>query len=156
MSISKRELYAAGEPLGDSVTTRKLGGGMVCGGGGSSSSSAQTTNNVDKRLVVGDGLGVTADNSSVSVNVTDGGIVSRALTTVELSNASLGEGYDKLIDTAAAMFDQSQGLIGQTQKSVADAYSQAQTNVSGTIDNKTITVLAIAGAAVAVAVLRKK
>lgn len=31
---SRRELYAMGEPLGDSVTTRKLGGGYVCGGGG--------------------------------------------------------------------------------------------------------------------------
>jgi len=31
---SRRELYAMGEPLGDSVTQRKVGGGYVCGGGG--------------------------------------------------------------------------------------------------------------------------
>lgn len=31
---SRRELEAFGEPLGDSVTQRKLGGGYVCGGGG--------------------------------------------------------------------------------------------------------------------------
>jgi hypothetical protein len=35
-SYSRRELYAAGEFLGDSSTQRKLGGGYVCGGGGSS------------------------------------------------------------------------------------------------------------------------
>lgn len=31
---SRRELYAMGEPLGDCVTERKVGGGYVCGGGG--------------------------------------------------------------------------------------------------------------------------
>ena len=31
---SRRELEALGEPLGDSVTQRKLGGGYICGGGG--------------------------------------------------------------------------------------------------------------------------
>lgn len=31
---SRRELEAFGEPLGDSVTQRKLGGGYICGGGG--------------------------------------------------------------------------------------------------------------------------
>lgn len=36
-SYSRRELYALGESLGDSVTKKKLlGGGYVCGGGGSS------------------------------------------------------------------------------------------------------------------------
>ncbi len=31
---SRRELEAFGEPLGDSITQRKLGGGYICGGGG--------------------------------------------------------------------------------------------------------------------------
>ena len=34
MYYSKRQLYALGEPLGDSVTQRKAGGGMIYGGGG--------------------------------------------------------------------------------------------------------------------------
>jgi hypothetical protein len=34
MSYSKRQLYALGEPLGDSVTRNKLGGGRIYGGGG--------------------------------------------------------------------------------------------------------------------------
>ena len=34
MTYSKRQLYALGETLGDSVTQRKVGGGYVCGGGG--------------------------------------------------------------------------------------------------------------------------
>ena len=41
MYYSKRQLYALGEPLGDSVTQRKAGGGMIYGGGGGGSPPAQ-------------------------------------------------------------------------------------------------------------------
>lgn len=149
MNLSRRELYAAGEPLGECVTRAKLGGGYVCGGGGggsSSSSSSSTTNNTDKRQAVGDGgLAVSADSSSVSVNVTDGGIVSRALDSVDVVNAIGAQGFSRLLDTATQMFNKSEGLIGQTQKSVADAYDQAQLTAKGTIDNRTIIVIAVAG-----------
>jgi hypothetical protein len=36
MSYSRRQLYALGEPLGDSATTKKVGGGRIYGGGGGS------------------------------------------------------------------------------------------------------------------------
>jgi len=39
MSYSKRQLYALGEPLGDSVTRNKLGGGRIYGGGGGGGSA---------------------------------------------------------------------------------------------------------------------
>lgn len=42
--ISRRQLYAAGEPLGDGATRHKLGGGRVLGFGGDSSSSSAVTN----------------------------------------------------------------------------------------------------------------
>ena len=35
MSMSRRDLYAMGEPFGDSATQRKVGGGRIYGGGGS-------------------------------------------------------------------------------------------------------------------------
>ena len=38
-SYSRRELYALGETLGDSVTRKKLGGGVIAGGGGSGGGS---------------------------------------------------------------------------------------------------------------------
>ena len=40
MNYSKRQLYALGEPLGDSVTRSKVGGGRIYGGGGGGGSSA--------------------------------------------------------------------------------------------------------------------
>jgi hypothetical protein len=47
MTYSRRELYALGEPLGDSATYRKADGGLILGGGGSSApapvSSTTTT-----------------------------------------------------------------------------------------------------------------
>lgn len=42
-TISKRDLYAAGEPLGSSATQRKLGGGYVCGDGGGGGEQTSVT-----------------------------------------------------------------------------------------------------------------
>ena len=44
MSYSKRQLYALGEPLGDSVTRSKVGGGRIYGGGGGGGAPSGPTN----------------------------------------------------------------------------------------------------------------
>ena len=44
MSYSKRQLYALGEPLGDSVTRSKVGGGRIYGGGGGGGGSPGPSN----------------------------------------------------------------------------------------------------------------
>lgn len=153
--ISRRELYAMGEPLGDGATRRKLGGGYICGiGGKSKSSSSTTTNNADNRVAVQGGFGLSSSDGN-TFNVTDGGIVSRALDSVDLSGANLGAGYQSLISAATSIFNDGQGLIGQTQKSVADAYSMAKTDANGGIDQKTIIVLAVAGAVALYAIKSK-
>lgn len=164
---SRQKLYEFGLPLGDGATRAKLGGGIVCGGGGDSESS-QSSNNYDNRTAVQDGVGLSSSNgnwidasrtsnyeattnyssnTTSNVTVTDGGIVDRALDSIDVNNATNAEGFAKLLDTAGSWFTQSQGLIGQTQKSVADAYAQAQTEAKGTIDNKTIMVIAVAAVA---------
>lgn len=155
MSYSKRQLYAAGEPLGDSVTRAKLGGGYVCGGGGGSKSS-QSSANYDQRVAVQDGIGLSASSgNTISVQTVDAEIVGKALDSVNIGNALGAEGFLKLLDVQKEMFNTSQGLIGQTQKAVADAYGQAQNDKAGTIDNRTIIVLAVAGAAALVAMNHK-
>jgi len=53
MSYSRRELYALGEPLGDSATYRKVDGGLVLGdggGGGGGSPPANTTTQQTQEL----------------------------------------------------------------------------------------------------------
>lgn len=148
-------------------------------GGDSDSESTSTTYNTDKRNAVQDGIGVSGDGSSASIvnNITDGGIVTRALDSVDTWNATNAEGFtqlldtsgqlftsvgssqasgfDKLVSVAGDLFNQGQGLIGQTQKAVADAYSTAQSDKAGAIDNRTLIVLAVAGAAALAFVNRK-
>lgn len=181
--ISRRELYAMGEPLGDGATRRKLGGGYICGiGGKSKSSSSTTTNNADNRMAIQNGFGLShssgnaldfSDNSTTTINSLDGGAISRAFDSVDLSSAAnfgttsraldsidlsgkrLNDGFQSLIDAATSIFNDGQSLIGQTQKSVADAYSTAQTDAAGGIDQKTIIVLAVAGAVALYAIKSK-
>ena len=110
-----------------------------------------------------------SSNTTTDINVTDGGLVGRGLDTVDaafkgmlsnnsntidgalnsinINNATNADNFTKLLDTAGDWFNKSQGLIGQTQKSVADAYAQAQTESKGTIDNKTIMVIAVVAVA---------
>lgn len=125
--------------------------------GSRDSTNATTTNNTDKRLVTGESsIGISADDSSVTLNMLDGGIVNEALKTVQINDALGADGFNKLLAVAENLFNQGQNLIGQTQKSVADAYSQAQIDTKSTIDNRTIVVLGVAAAAVGVFALRKK
>lgn len=141
---------------------------------GSKSSSTQATNNYDQRVAVQDGVGISGDRNSITSstttnttnNITDAGIVSRGLQTVDTSiskalesvnmnNATNAQGFEKLLGAAESLWQRGEGLIGQTQKSVADAYAMANTDAKGSIDNKTIIVLAVAGAA-AFAFARRK
>jgi hypothetical protein len=137
-------------------------------GGRSSSSSAATTNNQDNRVAVQDGIGLSASSGNI-IQITDGGLVSRGLDTVDLgiataantventvqaafdsvniNNATNADSFSKLLGAAESLWDRGEGLIGQTQKAVADAYSQARNDSAGTIDNRTIIVLAVASAA---------
>ena len=43
MNYSRRQLYALGEPLGNSVTVNKVGGGRIYGGGGGGGGGSQPT-----------------------------------------------------------------------------------------------------------------
>lgn len=74
MNLSRKTLYAAGEPLGDCATRRKPGGGYVCGGGGGSSSQSNpNTTNTDNRSVSSiDNTDNSIRNSTtVSTNIAD-------------------------------------------------------------------------------------
>ena len=102
--------------------------------GGSSKSSTASN---DNRVTAGE-IGISGSGNIV----TDGGLVSRALDTVDLSNALGWEGFQ-------ALLDKGESLIGQTQKSVAYTYAAAEDNKSGALDNRTILILGIAVTVVA-------
>ena len=111
------------------------------------------------------------DNSTSNVNVTDSGIVSRALDSIDLSNATTGQGFSKLLDVGQSIFSQAntsqegifsklidagKSLIGQTQQSVSDAYQTATAEKSGALDNKTLMILGVAAIAGVAIVARGK
>lgn len=69
MSYSRRQLYAMGEPLGDSATYRKADGGLVLGGGGNSSTPTNTT--VSSTELPAWAQGYAKDTLANAANLTD-------------------------------------------------------------------------------------
>lgn len=152
MTITRRQLYAAGEFFGECATRRECGR-IVCGGG--DSESQQNTTYTDKRNAVQNGVGVSGDGNIVSVTSTDAGAVkagqavaTRALDSIDKSNALSAGSFDKLLQAADKLFERGESLVGQTQQHVSDAWLQANTDGKGSIDNKTIVTLGLAAAAV--------
>ncbi len=150
MNYSRRQLERMGEPLGDSVT-RIEAGRLICGGGGggSSSSNSTTTQATDKRMVVDQGIGISSDSSTVTVNALDGDIVKKALDTVSAADATAGAGFSQLLGLADKLFTGAGSMIEKTQSaSLAqlETINAAAADQQGTIDQKTMIVLAVAAA----------
>lgn len=137
---------------------RKLGGGYVCGGGDSgsqsSSSSATTTStttqNTDKRIAIESGIGISSDSSTVHVEALDAGIVSKALDTVSAADATAGEGFNRLLNLADKLFTGAGQVVATTQETSLkqiEGLNAAAADSRGQIDQKTLMVIAVAGAA---------
>jgi hypothetical protein len=145
------------------------GGKRTCWKGGSSSSSTTSTN-IDKRIAISEGVGISADNSSASVTINeqsvDADIVKKALDTVSAADATSGAGFSQLLTLAGGLFEGAGRLIGGTQQAALQSYRDAQGATAramdtataaarGGIDNRTLTMIALAGAA-AVAFINRK
>lgn len=154
---SRRELYARGEPFGDSCTRRE-GGRVIYGGGGSSSSSSSptttttqtTTQNTDKRIAIQDGIGISSDSSTVNVQALDGQIVSKALDTVAAADATAGDGFNKLLSLADKIISGAGTVVQSSQDTTLkqiESINAAAADSRGQIDQKTMIVIAVAGAA---------
>ena len=91
---------------------------------GGRSSSSNASNQTDKRIAQESGAAISGDGSSITINSVDGGIVARALDSVDASNATAGEGFTQLLGAAKELFNKGESLIGTTQKNVVDAYAQ--------------------------------
>lgn len=105
----------------------------------SSSSTSYTTNNIDKRLVVGeDGTGVSADNSTVTLNIErlDADLIGQALDFASEANAVTRDGTIEVLSTGRDMFTAAMQRVG-------DAYSKAQNDAKGSIEQKTVILVAL-------------
>lgn len=160
MNYSRRQLYALGEPIGEAVT-RTEGGRRIYGGGGgssSSSSTATTTQNTDKRIAVEQGIGISSDSSTITVEALDANIVNKALDTVATADATSGAGFTQLLTLADRLFTGAGAVISDTQGQALkqlETLNAAGNDSRGQIDQKTMIVLAVAGAAAFVMARRK-
>lgn len=132
--------------------------------------------------ITGDGNGIgltsnTSTNTTTNITTLDGGIVRAALDAITASNksnaqttqaaidavttadATNGDGFTKLLGLADKLFTTGADLIettGQTTLAQVAALNTAQNDERGAIDQKTITVLAVAGAVAAAAIFGGK
>lgn len=143
--ISRRALYAAGEPLGEGATRRDCGRTRYgCGGGDSSSSSSSTseTNNVDRRFVVGNNaVGISADNSeigTVTIQSVDANIVNRAMDSVTDGQLINAKSFEHILA--------SQAMENQARREAEAAALQAQLAASSAAFSTAAATVSAAGA----------
>lgn len=142
-------------------------------GSKSKSSSATTYQNTDKRVIAdGGGFGLSGDGNAISTNTTstthinalDGGaikasadVVKAALKTIEKADATAGEGFEstlrlasdsfaRLVDLAGDVLGGGASALERSQELTAQAYRESVETRQATIDNKTISTIAIAAA----------
>jgi len=123
------------------------------GSSSSASTSQSSTNNVDKRQVVdGGSVGVSADKSTITVNSTstDQGSVKAAFDFAKFADATNGDGFSKLLDTANNMFTSSLTAVSQSNQTLSDAYktAQADQNAKATLDSRYLVAAGIAVVAI--------
>lgn len=126
--------------------------------GSSSSKSSTSTQNIDRRQVVDNGIGVSSDSSTITINSLDEGIVNKALETVSQNDAINGEGFNRLLELAGNLFQSGGELIDKTSSAAlgaVEAVNTAKNDEEGRIDQKTLVICAVAGVS-AVYLMRKK
>lgn len=126
----------------------------------SKSSNTQQTWNTDRRNVV-DGGSVNLSGDGSTLTMLDGGAIAGAFDAFKAVNDSAGEGITAMLGTVERLFagasagaaktqELATQMAGTVEKNVLDAYRNASSDATGTVDNKTIVlvvlgVLAVAG-----------
>lgn len=109
-------------------------------GGGSSSSNQTTTQNIDKRLVVDSGIGISSDSSTLHVTALDGGAVNSAfefatknLDLMKSADALQGQTaqqllglVDRVFDSSFKVLDKNSDIVKASGSMVATAYDNAK------------------------------
>jgi hypothetical protein len=119
----------------------------------SSSKSSATNNTTNNDLrVVADGGSIGVSGSGNAINVLDGGAISRTFDSLDLINKTNASTYGDMLSLMGSLFTKTSDALStnaaQTQANVLEAYRNASSDAGQTIDNRTIIVLALAGAVV--------
>jgi hypothetical protein len=122
---------------------------LICGGGGSesSSSNATTTSNIDRRQVVdSNGVGVSSDSSTITINNTtaDPQVIHDTLDTIKNNDAVNGAGFTQLLGLTDKLLTGAGQIITNTQDATMkqiDAVNSAANDAKGAIDQKTLIII---------------
>lgn len=111
--ISKKQLYAMGEPLGDCIT-RKEAGRIVCGGGGGGPTTSTTTQNIPDELKP---LATAYSNKAIGMaNETYQPYTGQRYEPLNnTQNAGIGKIQDRAINGSGTMNNAEQNLNGFIQ-----------------------------------------
>lgn len=125
------------------------------------STTNYTTNNTDKRVANQSGL-VATEGSNITYTALDGDAINSAFEFASGANAVNGDGFEKLLGVTERLMTKSSDtattLSSRFQDNVMQAFETAKTAATGSIDQKTMILLAVAAAAVVIVpmVYRKK
>jgi hypothetical protein len=100
--------------------------------------TSTSTENTDKRQVVSDqGIGVSADNSSVMVNVLDGGAIAGSLALARQTDLTSAANFraalgfaDETYDRASNVLDKSLSLVDKTGVALTNAFDKSNALVA--------------------------
>ncbi len=123
--------------------------------GGSSSANATTSNNIDKRLVVDSGLGVSADSSTLTLTTLDGGAIGRAFDFAESADALQGQTVQQLLGLVDRVFENSFDVLDKNSEIVKTSGAMVATaydNAKGEGDAKRLVAYGVIAAVAIVAV----
>lgn len=121
MTITRAQLYAAGEPLGDCATFEKVGGGRIMGFGGDSSSSTtneqtQVTNNYDQRQAIDNRVANTDSNNTLTQ--TDNSVRTQSNTTTT-TNTNSGNTTITMLDGGAIAAGRDVSIAALNQNAIS-------------------------------------
>lgn len=137
--------------------------GKLHKGGGSSSSSTQTTQNIDRRLVVGEGaVGFSSDGGTYEVNILDQGAIAgakeaifAALNLVQASDQETGKSVNTVLGFARDVFTAGLTVLDKAGSQIekqTSLVSQAYDNAKGEGTQKNLVAAAALATVVVVAV----
>jgi hypothetical protein len=136
-TITRRKLYALGEPFGD-CCTRIEAGRVICGGGDSSSSTTNKTEVTDARVVGGnDSSNVSANGgSNVTVIATDHSAVSGGLQLGTKAIDAATHNADNTQATAKSMYQDALSFAKDVNTKSQQAYADASGQLASAYANQ--------------------
>lgn len=103
----------------------------------SSSSSSSSTQNVDRRVVADNqATAISSDASTINITATDSGAVNAAIDLAKTGTDAASQNYLALLGLTEGILVETSKVIDKNASAAADAYTKAQSSVTGATDDR--------------------